>query len=199
MKLLKVFAVTLLLAGAAPMVLAGPCSIDGDIVATATADPGLPTWAYTLTVSWDTGSDATIDHFDLLMDSVCGGCGCEDFQQTLTLVQPAGTATGVDGCDVPFNVSLECGGDPMIPGATGLLLKFTPDENDCALAPAGTATVVFYADQPPVAVNEDILSLVDRWGNAACFGHLGGVFPAMVCDPVSSADTAWGSVKGMFR
>ena len=36
-----------------------------------------------------------------------------------------------------------------------------------------------------MAGDEDILSLVDRWGYAACFGHLRGVFPAMACDPES--------------
>lgn len=199
MKLLKAFAVTLLIAVIAPVAMAGPCSITGEIEATPNTDPGLPAWTYTLTVTWDTGTDATIDHFDLLMDPVCGGCGCEDFQQALTLVQPAGGATGVEGCNVPFDSSLECEGDPMIPGATGRLLKFSPDESGCALAPGGTATVVFYSDQPPVPVNENILSLVDRWGYAACFGHLGGVFPAMACDPVPTDFKSWGTVKGLYR
>ncbi len=199
MKLLKIFAVSLLIAGTASVAVAGPCSITGNIVATPTAEPGLPAWTYTMTVDWDTGSDAAIDHFDLLMDSVCGGCSCEDFQQAITLVQPAGTAPGVGGCDVPFGVTLECAGDPMIPAATGLLLMFTPEETDCVLAPAGTATVVFYSDQSPVAVDEDILSLIDRWGYAACFGHLGGVFPAMACNPVPTVDAGWGELKGMYR
>lgn len=176
------------------------CDISGVIAAAPSGDALLPTWEYTLTVTWNTGTPYALSHLNLLLDAVGGTCGCSDFAGALFLIQPAGTSGGVGGCTVPYDVYLECGGDPSIPGVDGILMKFEPDESlGCEPANTGTATFVFYSDLNPVPVDEEILSLVDKFSTQHCFGNLTGYFPAMACNPVPDAGAAWGSVKGMFR
>ncbi|MFO7610384.1 MAG: hypothetical protein R6X35_14560 [Candidatus Krumholzibacteriia bacterium] len=175
------------------------CSISGDIVAGPSGDPLLPAWEYTLTVTWDTGTPYALSHVDLLLDAVGGTCFCADFAASLLLVNPAGSSDGVGGCTVPYDVHLECSGDPSIPGVDGILLKFEPAEGDCEPANTGTAVFVFYSDLDPVPVDEDILSLVDKYATEHCFGNLSGEFPGMACNPVPDAGAAWGTVKGLYR
>lgn len=175
------------------------CDISGNITAAPSGDPMLPAWEYTLVVSWDTGTPYALSHLNLLLDPVGGTCDCGDFASSLHLVNPAGSSDGVGGCTVPYNVFLECSGDPSIPGVDGILLKFEPEEGDCEPANTGTATFVFYSDLGPVPVDEDVLSLVDKFALQHCFGNLTGMFPAMACNPVPNVDSAWGSFKGLFR
>jgi hypothetical protein len=185
---------------AAPMAAHAQCSIDGDISAQPNADPSLPAWKYTLVVTWDTGSQYALSHADLLIDPVGGTCSCGEIADALVLVQPAGTSEGEGGCTVPYDAFLDCNGDPSIPGVTGVLLKFEPDESaGCEPDVTGMATFVFYSDRPPVPVDEDILSLVDKYANNFCFGNLTGEFPGLVCDPVPSDDTNWSHLKSLYR
>ena len=191
-----VLAATLCLTGGSAV---AQCAISGDISAAPSGDPLLPTWEYTLTVTWDTGTPYALSHVDLLLDPVGGTCYCADFAEALMLVNPAGSSDGVGGCTVPYNVFLECDGDPSIPNVDGILLKFEPEEGDCEPANTGLATFVFYSDLGPVPVDEDILSLVDKYATEHCFGNLTGEFPGMACNPVPDASSTWGSVKGMYR
>jgi len=153
-----------------------------------------------MVVTWDTGSSNALSHADLLIDPLGGTCTCGDIASSLVLVQPAGTSDGEGGCTVPYDAFLECNGDPSIPGVTGILLKFEPDESGgCEPGTTGTATFVFYSHQGPVPVDEEVLSLVDKFAGNSCFGNVTGEFPGLACDPVPNDGTSWGNLKGMYR
>jgi len=193
------------------------CSIDGTITASPNPDPMGPRWMYTMVVVWDTDSQYSLSHFNLLMDSELGTCTCEDFEDALSWNDPIGSSNGTpDGCTVDYRGYLECRGDPSIPGVGGILLKIEPikqnsmiagmegieretAEDICEPGPTGTGTFYFYSDLAPGIIDEDILSGVDKHGKEYCYGHMSGDFPAMACDPVTNVDTSWGTLKGMFR
>ena len=120
--------------------------------------------------------------------------------EALTWFNPIGSGPGEDGCVVDYDGFLECKGDPSIPGVEGILLKFEPVEAEgCEPGNTGTASFIFYSHLGPVPVDEDLLSLVDKYGLQHCFGYLAGDFPGMPCDPVSDDPTSFGSLKGLFR
>lgn len=176
------------------------CSITGTIVATPTLDPLGPNWAYTLTIDWDTGSPFALSHANLLIDAAGGTCSCADFEDALSWDSPIGSSDGDPSCTVDYDGFLECHGDPSIPGVDGILLKFEPIEGaGCEPGPTGTGTFVFYSDLPPVPVDEDMLSMVDKFAGESCFGMLSGDFPAFACDPVSTENVPWGRAKGLYR
>lgn len=175
------------------------CFIGGDITAALNSDPYGPAWVYTLTITWDNDVVFDLSHMDLILDAVGGSCTLADFYAQLSWPDPIGTSDGVGGCTVEYHGDLTSNGDPSIPGVTGILLKFEPYENGCEPDDVGTATFVFYSDLAPVPVDEDILSVVDKFAGMYCFGHLTGLFPGMDCDPVDSQAQSWGSVKSTFR
>ena len=190
----------LICAVSGPSSVLAQCSITGNIVSAPSGDPNLPDWEYTLVVTWDTGSMNALSHADLMLDPVGGTCSCQDFEDTLLLVNPAGTSEGEGGCTVSYNAYLECQGDPSIPEVDGIMLKFEPIEDpECEPDVTGVATFVFYSDQAPVPVDEDILSLVDKFDLNYCFGNLTGEFPGMACNPVPSDGNSWGGLKGDYR
>ena len=189
----------LVIATSAQMALA-QCDINGTIVAEANADLLGPDWVYTMTVNWDTGTAYALSHMGLLLDTSTGTCSCADFIGALSWDDPIGYSTGDPSCMVNYHGNLECSGDPSIPGVDGILLKFEPIEGmGCEPGTSGTATFVFYSNLGPAPVDEDILSLVDKFANNSCFGSLSGDFPSMTCDPVSTENMEWGKAKGMYR
>ena len=176
------------------------CDISGIITVAPSGDPSLPTWEYTLDVTWDTGTRYAVSHIDLLLDGADGSCDCADFATALTRVSPAGGSMGEPAaCSVDWDAFLECRGDPSIPGVDGILMKFEPRTGACEPGPVGSGTFVFYSDLDPVPVDEDIISLTDKFALNYCFGNISGVFPGMACDPVPSAGSTWSAVKGMYR
>ncbi|RKZ19474.1 hypothetical protein DRQ50_01995 [bacterium] len=189
-----------MLAMAIPGIALAQCSINGNITAAPNADPALPAWEYTLVITWDTGSLNALSHANLLIDPVGGTCSCSDINMALTLENPSGTSDGEGGCTVPYDGFIECDGDPSIPGVTGILLKFEPDEDlGCEPGTTGVATFVFYSEQSPVPVDEDILSLVDKFAGNSCFGNVSGEFPGLACNPVPAKDSSWGRMKGLYQ
>ncbi len=174
------------------------CDISGDITATANTDPAGPAWVYTLSIHWDTDVQYALSHMDLLIDAVGGACTLDDLMDHLSWDDPIGTSDGEGGCTVSYMGELSDNGDPSIPGVTGLLLKFEPYDG-CEPGNVGTGVFVFYSDLAPVPVDEDILSLVDKYALMYCFGHLTGMFPGMDCDPVADDAASFGSLKGMYR
>jgi len=50
-----------------------------------------------------------------------------------------------------------------------------------------------------VPVDEDILSMVDKYALMYCFGHLSGMFPGLDCNPVADEAVSFGAVKGLYR
>lgn len=195
-----VIACVAVLALASPGIALAQCAINGHIAAAPSGDPMLPTWEYTLVVTWDTGSVYGLSHINLLIDPAGGSCSCDDITTALTLVNPAGTSEGVGGCTLAYNAFIECRGDPSIPGVNGILLKFEPDESEgCTPDFIGVATFVFYSEMSPVPIDEDILSLVDKFDGNYCFGNVTGFFPGLVCDPVPNQDSSWGRIKGLYR
>ncbi len=176
------------------------CDISGTIEASPTTDPMWPAWTYTLTIYWDTGTPYALSHMDLLMDTATGTCTCADFMDAITWGDPIGYSDGDPSCTVDYTGNLECNGDPSIPGVDNILLKFEPIEDmGCEPGTMGTATFVFYSHLGPAPIDEDILSLVDKFAGNSCFGSLSGDFPSMACDPVDTEKLEWGSVKGLFR
>ncbi len=117
------------------------CSIDGTIVANANGDPMGPSWVYTMTIDWDTGSQYALSHMDLLLDTAGGTCSCADFMDAISWDDPIGYSDGDPACTMDYTGNLECSGDPSIPGVDGILLKFEPIEgNGCEPGNVGTAT-----------------------------------------------------------
>jgi len=141
------------------------CDISGTIVATPNPNLSGPAWVYTLTIDWDTGSPNALSHMDLLLDTSTGTCTCADFSDALSWDDPIGSSDGDPSCTVDYTGGLECSGDPSIPGVDNILLKFEPIEEGCEPGVTGTATFVFYSDLGPAPVDEDILSLVDKFAN----------------------------------
>ena len=176
------------------------CDISGIITAAPSGSPSLPAWEYTLDVTWNTGTPYGVSNISLLLDGANGTCECADFATVLTRVSPAGESTGnAASCGVVWDSFLECNGDPSIPGIDGIVLKFEPRSGACEPGTVGGGSFVFYSDLGPVPVNEDIISLSDKFGSSFCLGNLAGVFPGMACDPVPSLGATWGAVKGLYR
>ena len=198
-KLMTAILMTLLVMTTAQLAF-GQCSITGNIVANPSADPLDPDWTYTLTIDWDTGTPYALSHMDLLLDTAGGTCTCADFSDALTWADPIGYSNGDPSCTVDYAGNLECDGDPSIPGVDHILLKFEPIEGmGCEPGTTGTATFTFYSDLGPAPIDEDILSLVDKFAGNSCFGTLSGDFPAMSCDPVTTDEVEWGGVKSLYR
>ncbi|PIV81461.1 hypothetical protein COW53_04220 [bacterium CG17_big_fil_post_rev_8_21_14_2_50_64_8] len=175
------------------------CDISGNITASANPDSEGPAWMYTLTINWDTDVQYALSHMDLIIDSEGGTCTLSDIAAHLFWDPIIGTSDGEGGCTVSYFGELSGNGDPSIPGIGGIILKFEPNGGDCEPGNVGTATFVFYSDLPPVPVDEDALSLVDKYSLYYCMGHLTGVFPGYACDPVDNEATNFGTLKGMFR
>lgn len=181
-------------------VTSNPCDITGNIVASPNPDPLGPGWVYTLTITWDTGSAYALSHMNMIMDSAGGTCTCADFMDAIVWADPIGYSDGDPSCTVDYEGSLNCDGDPSIPGVDGIILKFEPIEVDgCEPGTTGTATFTFYSELGPAPIDEDILSLVDKYALNSCFGGLSGDFPSMSCDPVSTEPMEWGKAKSLFR
>lgn len=198
-KLTMSLLLVVLVVGSAQFAL-GQCDISGTMVATQSTDPQLPAWTYTLTVVWDTGNNHALSHMDLLMDNVGGTCVCADFLDALSWDDPIGSSDGDPSCTVNYQGHLECNGDPSIPGVDSILLKFEPIEGTgCEPGNSGVATFVIYSNLGPAPIDEDILSLVDKYAQDSCFGNLSGDFPSMACDPVSNEEMEWGRAKSLYR
>lgn len=179
-------------------VVAGDCGISGTITAAPNDDASGPTWVYTLTVDWDTGSQYALSHISLLMDAEGGTCSCDDFYSVLSWDPVIGSSTDGSSCESQYFGELGCNGDPSIPGVGGITLKFEP-MGECEPGTSGRAVFTFYSNLNPAPIDEDILSLVDKFGQNSCFGYLSGYFPGLPCDPVDVEDSSWGRVKGLFR
>lgn len=177
------------------------CYIGGDITAEMNADPMYPAWKYTATISWDTGTPYALSHLDLLLDTATGTCMCSDISDNILFEGLYGTSDGMSGCEVSYETTLECDGDPSIDGVEGILFKFEPieDESGCDPGTTGTGTFVFYSDIGPAPIDEEILVLFDKFGQLNCSGYLSGFFPGLSCDPVSTEATSWDALKGWFR
>ena len=176
------------------------CFIGGDIAAEINTDPAYPNWKYTATISWDTGTQYALSHLDLVLDSSAGTCACGDLQDALVYYGIPGYSEGDPmGCTVEYETTLECNGDPSIPGVNGILFKFEPISEDCEPGTTGTATFVFYSQYGPAPVDEEILVLYDKFGQHACSGTITGTFPSLTCDPVGNQDITWDAMKGLFN
>lgn len=176
------------------------CYIGGNIAAEPATDPMYPSWKYTATINWDTGTQYALSHLDMVLDAANGTCTCADLAQFLVYEGISGYSDGVPmSCQVEYETFLECNGDPSIPGDEGIIFKFEPVAAGCEPGTTGTATFTFYSDLPPAPIDEEILLLYDKFGQHACSGFLSGLFPGFACDPVSSESTNWDAMKGLFR
>jgi hypothetical protein len=69
----------------------------------------------------------------------------------------------------------------------------------CEPGTNGTGTFTFTSNLGPAAIDEDAVTLVDKYARNYCFGSLTGEFPSLPCNPVGAEGAGWGAVKGMFR
>ena len=194
---LKLVISAILMLGILPGLALAACSISGTITASPNPDPLGPAWVYTAVINWDTGSQYALSHMGLWLDVAGGNCSCQDFQQAISFGSPIGTSG--TSCLVDYYGELNCQGDPSIPGVAGIVLKLEPVEDVCEAGVMGQGTFVFTSNLGPAAIDEDALTLEDKFSTRYCFGSLSGDFPSMPCNPVSTDDESWGAVKGMFR
>jgi hypothetical protein len=173
------------------------CSISGHVTAAPNPDPMGPAWVYTAVITWDTGSPYALSHLDLWLDIAGGTCTCAEFQQALSWAPVIGTSG--TSCPVSYYGELNCQGDPSIPGVYGIVLKFEPMMGGCEPGTNGTGTFTFTSNLGPAAIDEDAVTLVDKYARNYCFGSLTGEFPSLPCNPVGAEGAGWGAVKGMFR
>lgn len=176
---------------------ASACDVGGTITATKNPNAQGPEWQYTAVIHWDTGTRYALSHLTMLLDVAGGTCSCQNFQSTLTWGYPIG-ASGTT-CVSQYWGELNCQGDPSIPGAAGIALKLNPIAGTCEPGTTGTGTFVFTSNLAPAQIDEEALTMVDKYGQQYCWGHLTGQFPALPCNPVAGELSPWGSVKGMFR
>lgn len=186
--------------------LAGPsapalakCFIGGEITAERNHDPQYPAWKYTAVIEWDTVSQYALSHLDILIDTETGSCTCYEISSALTWWGVAGHAVGEEGCEVDFEASIECNGDPSIPDLYGILLKFEPISLECEPGPVGTLTVFFYSEMPPAPIDEEVLLLFDKFAGLYCSGYLSGYFPSLACNPVDTEPATWDVLKSLYR
>ena len=181
-----------------PATALGQFSLTGEITAERVDDP-LGSWAYTLHVTWDTGTRYGLSHLDLIFDDG-RNCDCEEIFASVRWGDPAGTMTAEGGgmlLDVDHE--LNCKGDPSIDVVVPLF-KFSPREHDGHEAgPTGEMTVVFYSNYAPAAIAEPNLFLVDKFSQYSDFGQVTGVFPALACDPLPIEADTWDSLKARYR
>lgn len=194
---LKLSTLVLALGCALPGLALAACDISGSITAMPNPDPQGPGWVYTAVISWDTGSQYALSHMGLWLDIAGGTCTCADFQQAISFAPVIGSSGS--SCAVDYSGELNCQGDPSIPGVYGIVLKLEPIAGACEPGTTGTGTFVFTSNLGPAPIDEDALTLVDKFARQYCFGSLTGDFPALACDPVGAEGSSWGSVKGMFR
>ena len=180
-----------------PAAASAACSISGNITASLNPDPAGPAWKYTAVIDWNTDTRYALSHIDLWLDKAGGNCSCQNFQDALSWGSPIGTSG--TSCVTGYGGELNCLGDPSIPGVTGIALKLNPLAGTCEPGTSGQGTFVFFSNLGPATIDEEALTLVDKFGTGSCFGHLSGSFPSMPCNPVGDAISPWGSVKGMFR
>jgi hypothetical protein len=177
------------------------CVIDGSITAEMNdGDPSLGAWCYTLEVIWDTDAMTALSHLDLFIDGPNGTCDCEAVTASINLAYPAGHSDGEpDGCNVDYEGFIECNGDPSIP-LEGILLKWEPLEmpDGCEPGPVGTGYFTFYSDNAPVPVDDSLPLLAEKNDGQYCGGLVGGVFPALPCDPVATEAATWTEIKGLY-
>lgn len=180
-----------------PVLALATCSISGSVTASANPDPLGPDWMYTVVIDWNTGSQYALSHMDMWLDVAGGTCSCQDFQQAISYAAIIGSSGA--SCVTSYTGSLNCQGDPSIPHVDGIVLKFEPTAQSCEPGTTGQGTFVFFSELGPAPIDEEALTLVDKFARQYCFGSLTGDFPSMPCDPVGAGSANWGSVKGMFR
>lgn len=194
---LKLFIAILAISTAISGAAMAACSISGTIEASPNPDPLGPGWIYTVEIAWDTGSQFALSHMGLWLDVAGGTCSCQDFQQAIAYEPIVGTSFG--GCAVDYAAELNCQGDPSIPGVQGIVWKLEPVAGGCEPGTSGQGTFVFTSNLGPAPIDEDALTLVDKFARHYCFGSLTGDFPAMACNPVGADAACWGAVKSLFR
>jgi hypothetical protein len=183
-----------------PCLATAACELTADIAAARnTADPSLGKWSYTMTVVWETGSPYGLSHLTLWVDEANVGCTCSELMEALSWSDPLGSSTGTPGdCTVDYYGELNCDGDPSL-GILGNVFKFEPYEAEgCEPGTAGTATLVFHSDFPPVGIGMVNLFLQDKHGQLACSGGVTGVFPGLPCDPTPASRGSWGLLKERY-
>lgn len=174
-----------------------PVCIEGNSTAQEVSDPA-GRWLYTITVSWNTGVQQGVSHFDVILGLSNCPCVCDRFP--FDEGNGPNKSTGEDDCSVYYSASFECKGDPSVDGEKGPLVKFEPRDagKDCEPGNSGNGTFSFLSDWPPARLSTPNDLLLIKFGRDSCRGNLTGVLPACSC-PNATQNSSWGDVKKMFR
>jgi len=154
-------------------------------------------WTYRLTVQWDTGKHG-VSHVDIIIDET-GNCSASEIASNLLFNRPAGYGAGEpEPCIVEYNAVVE-NFDPST-NLPAVVLKYEPrTANACEPGPQGAATYEFQSPYPPELIDVEHLALVQKFATQTSYGSLQGVFPGLPCNPVSTEQSAWGSLKASYR
>jgi len=173
--------------------------IHGTITASQTpGQPNLGAWKYTIEMSWCTGTNLGMDHFDIMLDEIARGCSNEEIQMGVIPGDTVGLAPFDVRDAVYFQPEFMFQGDPLVP-TLGQMLKIAPFPNQNLVpGPSGTGVFHFYSDSPPTEFEYPGLFLVDSAREFVCGGSIMGVFPGLVCDPVPTEKQNWGYIKALY-
>lgn len=177
---------------------AGECVSGSSAAALQSSGPFAGMWKYTLTVTWDTGSqDLSHLTFDLGLDD----CPCVCDEGVIRFDTPAGDSDGHlpsgEPCTVDYAGDFVCAGDPSIPEQDGPAVKWDPAEGDCEPGRTGTGTFCFYSLNGPGAAGPGELWI--KFGQNTCTGPLTGDLPACNGCPTPIEPATWGAVKSLFE
>ena len=160
--------------------------------------PGLEGyWLYQLDIEWNTTElgGYGMSHVSFFLE--LGVCDCACDEGIVAFDSPAGTGTGVGGCELGFFGLYECSGDPGFPGDVPTV-KYEYVEGDCEPDEIGSATLYFYSRFGPGDPAVHAGSLGIKAGTVTEVGDITGVLPLCECgSPVEQS--TWGLVKALYR
>ncbi len=170
----------------------------GTIMAHADGPDAPGAWRYEMRVSWDNEPASALTHFNVKLDDG-ENCTYEDIRSYLIWDSPAGEGRSAgSSAMLYFDAVLEMDGDPGLLIDVPLLRYAPNDMSQSRPGPQGVGVFVFWSDLPPWPVDAPNLLLSERFGRHYVFGELEGVFPALPCDPITSQELSWGTVKAGY-
>lgn len=192
-----VFAVVCLLVLSPVHEAAAVCLVEADISASATTDPDLPAWTYTLVLNWNYNY-TPFNHWALPLDDTLRVCTCEEIQASFEFGDPIGQSSGVPDCLIEYQGVFQCAGDPGT-DISGVVLTLMPTTAGCEPGYSGAGIFVFYSDHGPTPLNPFAEMVIVNDNLDTCGGGMTGVFPAVPCNPTSTSAMTWSAVKSLYR
>jgi len=155
-------------------------------------------WHYCYHIYWDTTEYGGLGLSHSTIYLALAGCECACDEGYFIELHPAGLAYGEDNCEVDMYPEFDCGGDPHFP-TEGPTLKFEPDESLCELGEFGWMHVCYFSLFPPTGHQIFTDHLGIKFSTNVEVGDLEGVLPYCECDVNPVEQSAWGSIKALYR